>query len=204
MYARVVSVQVALEGIDEAEMVFRDRIMPSLLETEGFRGAVLLTDRSSGSGTTITVWESDAHARANEESGMLRQNLGRIQHLLRSAPAVEGYEVRVFQPGPIDPKAMRVMRVQLRPEKVDEASEVYRDSILPAAQEQPGFRGALLAVDPTTGKGISATAWDSKADLEAGEMSGYLREQLAKVAPHFTSEPERQVFDVAMRVLRDR
>jgi hypothetical protein len=40
------------------------------------------------------------------------------------------------------------------------------------------------------------------AELEAGEASGYLRDQLAKVAPYFSAEPERQAFNIAALVLR--
>jgi hypothetical protein len=78
---------------------------------------------------------------------------------------VEGYEVRVFAPWPdgVEPWAMRVLRVQVRTDKVEDAAAICRDSIVPAVREQPGFRSALLAVDPTTGTMLSATVWNSKA-----------------------------------------
>lgn len=204
MYARVVSVRIAPDRTEEATTIYREQIVRSLLETKGFRATVLLTDQATGAGTTISVWESREAARANEESGALRQNIGRLQHLMQSEPVVEGYEVGVFTPSDADPapRAMRLLRVQVVPSRADEATAIYRDSILPAAREQHGFRGALLGIDPATGAGVSATAWDSRADLDAGEASGYLREQLAKVAPLFTAEPRREVFDIALRVIR--
>jgi hypothetical protein len=45
--------------------------------------------------------------------------------------------------------------------------------------------------------GISITLWATEADLLAGESSGYLAEQLGKLAPYFTAPPEREVYEVS-------
>ncbi len=93
----------------------------------------------------------------------------------------------------------RVVTVQLLPGKVDEAIRVYRDSIVPAAKQQQGFKGLYDLVDRGTGKGLSITLWNTEADMAAGEASGYLREQIAKVASSFAAPPTTEHFEVAVQ-----
>jgi heme-degrading monooxygenase HmoA len=93
----------------------------------------------------------------------------------------------------------RVTTVQIHPEKIDEANSIFRDSVIPAAQAQKGFRAAYLLVDSATGKGMSITAWDALEDLQANESSGFYQEQLAKFAPLFTAPPTRETYEVSVQ-----
>lgn len=93
----------------------------------------------------------------------------------------------------------RVLTIHTQTGKTEEAAAIYRDSILPAAKQQKGFSGALLLTDPGTGKGISITLWETEADQKAGENSGYLQEQLGKVAPLFAGAPLRESFVVSVK-----
>lgn len=93
----------------------------------------------------------------------------------------------------------RVLTIHTQTGKTEEAAAIYRDSILPAAQQQTGFSGALLLTDPATGKGISITLWETEADQKAGESSGYLQEQLGKVATLFAKPPQRESFMVSVK-----
>lgn len=92
----------------------------------------------------------------------------------------------------------RVISVQLRPGTAEEASRVYRESILPAARRQPGFQRATLMVDPITERAISVTQWATEADLAASETSGYLREQVAKLTPYFATPVVSELFAVTV------
>ncbi len=93
----------------------------------------------------------------------------------------------------------RVVTVQIQPDKSDEAIRIYRDSVVPAAKQQRGFKGLYDLVDPKTGKGLSIALWDTEADMVAGEASGYLREQLAKFAAMFTAPPTTERYQVAVQ-----
>lgn len=92
----------------------------------------------------------------------------------------------------------RVISVQLRPGTADEASRIYRESVLPAARRQPGFQRALFLVDPITERAVSVTQWATEADLAASETSGYLREQVAKLTPYFATPVVSELFAVAV------
>lgn len=91
----------------------------------------------------------------------------------------------------------RVMRIQIQKNKLGQAVVTFRDSVLPVARRQPGFRGATLLTDRATGGAISITLWETEEQLLEGERTGYLQDQLAKFAPIFAAAPERHVFEVA-------
>lgn len=92
----------------------------------------------------------------------------------------------------------RVISVQLKPGTAEEATRIYRESILPAARRQPGFQRATLLVDPLTDRVVSVTQWATEGDLAASETSGYLREQVAKLTPFFATPVVSELFAVAL------
>ena len=76
---------------------------------------------------------------------------------------------------------VRVATVQIQPGKMQEAIDIYNNSVVPAAKTQKGFQGAYLMTDAGSGKALSITVWESEADMQAGESSGgYYQEQIAK------------------------
>src|SRR5436305_2809846 len=94
----------------------------------------------------------------------------------------------------------RLVTLQLQPGKTEEAVRMYRDSVIPAAKKQHGFKGALLLTDASTGKVFSITEWETEADMKAGEASGYYQEQINKFGPMVTSTPTREGFLVSLHV----
>lgn len=94
----------------------------------------------------------------------------------------------------------RVVTAQFQPGKIDEAVRIFRDSAMPAAKQQQGFKGALLLTDPNTGKGISITLWETEADLKATETSGFFQEQITKFAQVFAGPPTREGYEVSVQV----
>ena len=84
----------------------------------------------------------------------------------------------------------RIITGKMQIESTDEAIAIYKDSVVPAAREQKGFKGAHLFTDPKTGKYITITVWETEEDMAAGDKSGYLQEQLGKVAAHFAEPPK--------------
>jgi len=87
----------------------------------------------------------------------------------------------------------------MQPDKIEEGARIYQDSVVPAAKAQKGFKGILLLLAPETGKCISISLWESEADMTTGEASGYLREQVAKVASTLTGAPSREAYEVRVK-----
>jgi heme-degrading monooxygenase HmoA len=93
----------------------------------------------------------------------------------------------------------RVAQVRIQSERIDEATEIYRERVVPALVEQPGFRGALLLAQPESGRGISITLWESEAARTTSEVSGFYDAQLARFAGMFSETPVRDLFVVAVQ-----
>jgi heme-degrading monooxygenase HmoA len=91
----------------------------------------------------------------------------------------------------------RMMRVQLKPGSANDALRIWHDDILPLVQRQPGFNGGTLLLDRDGSSAVSITRWESLADLAAGDTSGFLRAQVAKLADFIAGTPERVVYEVA-------
>ena len=77
-----------------------------------------------------------------------------------------------------------------------EAESIGKESILPAARQQNGYRGVFLATNKD-GQGVFLSLWNSKADLEANDKSGYYQEQVNKLKPHLTKPAVRHVGEVS-------
>ena len=93
----------------------------------------------------------------------------------------------------------RVTHVQVQPDKIDEATSIYRDSVVPVLKAQNGYRATYMLVDRATGKGMSVTIWESLEALQASESSGFYQEQVAKFAPVFAAAPTREIYEVGVQ-----
>lgn len=96
----------------------------------------------------------------------------------------------------------RVTRGKVNPDKSSEATAIYRESVVPAAKQLPGFMGAFLLEDPEkSGKFISITMWDSEASMNESESSGYYKEQMGKVAAYFSEQPTMEHYEASVSEL---
>lgn len=92
----------------------------------------------------------------------------------------------------------RLTIVQVKPDKIDETTKLYDESVVPAAKSQKGYKGAYLLVDRKTGKGVSISLWDSEENAIANEKSGYYQEQLGKFKDFFMAAPVQEGYEVAV------
>jgi hypothetical protein len=93
----------------------------------------------------------------------------------------------------------RIITVQIQHDRLDEASRLYHDQLMPAARQQPGFKGSWLLLDRHTGKGLAILLWETETDLRAGEANFLLQQQIAQVAQTFVSTPLRELFEVSVQ-----
>ncbi len=93
----------------------------------------------------------------------------------------------------------RHVTIQLQPGKADETAAIYRDKVIPALQQQAGFKSAFLLIDPTTPKGISIALWETEADMLASETSGFFQDQIVKFADVFAGPPVKEYYQVSVQ-----
>ena len=91
----------------------------------------------------------------------------------------------------------RVILGKVKIDKQDEAINIYKESVVPAAKQQKGFKSMNLFTDQDTNKFISITIWETEKDMVASESSGYLQEQLGKIAVLFVGPPTIQNYVVS-------
>jgi len=95
----------------------------------------------------------------------------------------------------------RITTTQFSPYRLDEAISIIRESTVPAAQQQQGFKGYLLFVDRSTGKGITITLWEQEEDRECtGPNSDYYRQEIGKVVPLLMDAPNVEDFEIVVQV----
>jgi heme-degrading monooxygenase HmoA len=94
-FARVTITQGKVESIDEIVKLYNKSVVPTAKEQKGYLGLLLLTNRETGKGISITIWESEKDAIANEKSGYYQEQVDKFKDLFTAPPVREGYEVNV-------------------------------------------------------------------------------------------------------------
>jgi len=93
MFARVTTIQIKSNKIDEAIKIYDESVTPARKAQRGSCGGYLLTDRKTGKGVAITLWASEADAIATEHSGYYQEQLTKFKDVFAAPPVREGYEV---------------------------------------------------------------------------------------------------------------
>ena len=95
MFARLTIVQVKADKIDEVIKIYGDHVVPSAKGQKGYKEILLLTDRKTGKGISVALWESEQDAIANDKSGYYQQQVARFKDYFTKPPVQENYEVSI-------------------------------------------------------------------------------------------------------------
>lgn len=95
MFARLTIVQVKAGTMDEVIKIYGDNVVPAAKSQKGYKGILLLTDRKTGKGISVALWESEQDAIANDKSGYYQEQVGRFKDYFAKPPVQEGYEVSI-------------------------------------------------------------------------------------------------------------
>ena len=93
----------------------------------------------------------------------------------------------------------RLSTAAVQPDKMDEVIAVSRDAGLPAARQQPGFKGALWLTDRDANKLMAVSLWEIREDMETGEQSGYYREQIGRLGGMLAGDVVREAYEVSIQ-----
>ncbi len=91
----------------------------------------------------------------------------------------------------------RVTHVKVKPEDVAEAVRLFDESVIPAAEQEEGFMGALL-LTREDGRALVIDLCDSIEHMRANERSGVYQTEVAKFAGKIVDRPSREFYDVAV------
>jgi heme-degrading monooxygenase HmoA len=97
----------------------------------------------------------------------------------------------------------RVTTFTLKPGRMEELATLYEVAILPAVQQQAGFRGSLLLRDPDAQKALLITFWDTHEHRRATEATGDFKERLGRLQTILAAPPETAYFEAGNRMPGD-
>ncbi len=94
MHARVTTLEVPPDRMDDAKRHVQERVLPQLSQMEGFKGFVVLGSRQSGKLQGVAFWESEEALRATDEA-VVPVREGAAEASGGTVASVEEYEVFV-------------------------------------------------------------------------------------------------------------
>ena len=94
-FARVTITQSKIESFDEMVKLYSESVVPAAKSQKGYLGILLLTNRETGKGMSIAIWESEEDAIANEKSGYYQEQVAKFKDYFTAPPVREGYEVSI-------------------------------------------------------------------------------------------------------------
>jgi quinol monooxygenase YgiN len=92
----------------------------------------------------------------------------------------------------------RLLTIQTEPKRIDEASMLFEESVIPLCKDKKGYKGASFLADRKTGKCVFITQWESEEDMLATEQSRFFQEQVVKFIGFFTKNPIREAYEVVL------
>jgi Antibiotic biosynthesis monooxygenase len=91
----------------------------------------------------------------------------------------------------------RLLRMQVRPERIDEAARIFVADVVPGCRAQPGFSGAMFLVERKNGECLPITLWETEAEMLATEENRFFQNQLMKFLGLFHHGLVREAYEVA-------
>jgi heme-degrading monooxygenase HmoA len=81
----------------------------------------------------------------------------------------------------------------------EDAVGVFRESVVPALHEQPGYEGSYVLLS-SEGKALVVTFWATVEEADAGIAGArsFYSEQVEKFATIYRSPPGRESYDVVL------
>ena len=96
MFARLTIGQIKIDRIDEFIKGFEESVIPAAKSQKGYCGAYLLMDHKAGKAISISLWDSEENAIANEQNRYYQEQLVKFLELLTTPSYIrEGYEVSI-------------------------------------------------------------------------------------------------------------
>lgn len=92
-----------------------------------------------------------------------------------------------------------VSKGRLRPDKTEEAIELWRNSLVPELQQHEGFKGVLLMGDHDTGEVMSITLWQTKEDFRATAKDRGHRQMFSKIGPLYGGALEFSTYELFLQ-----
>jgi hypothetical protein len=182
VFARTTTFQARPEMVEAGITYVRDAVIPMVERIRGCVGQSMLVDREDGRCIVTAAWQSYRLMDANTDR--VQPMRDQASEILGATLMHEEWEIAVLHRGhPSHAGACaRVTWMRAEPDRLDEAVRVYKTTMLPAAEQEPGFCSASLFIDQKASRLVATVTYDSHDALRR------TREPVVP-APHNGSPP---------------
>lgn len=191
MYARSTTLRGRPESVDAGTTYFRDEVLPTLQDIDGFVGASLIVDRDSGLCIVTASWASaEARQASADQVRPMRERAAAV--FGADSTDVDEWEIAVMHRDHTarEGACVRATWTRVAPADMDRAIDVWKLGVLPACEALDGFCSASLMVDRASGRSVGSMTYDSRAALEAS------REPAARIRADAIKDARAEVLDV--------
>ncbi len=95
---------------------------------------------------------------------------------------------------------VRLFQFQLKPDKLDEAIKIFRESIIPAVKPLIGLVSYSVLLDRNTGKGATIIYFDTEENMLASEESGLAQELRDKFKDYWAGQYMVDRYEVCAQI----
>ena len=81
--------------------------------------------------------------------------------------------------------------------RLDAMIDFFKESVVPAQREQPGYRGCYVLATPE-GKALVLTLWEDAEAAESSLTGGHYERQVEKFVTLYRAPPGREAYDVVV------
>jgi len=165
MYARSTTLHGNSANIEAGIAFVKDEVAPTLDGIEGCRGLSMLVDRESGQCIATSSWDNEETMHASD--AQLRPVRDRGRDIFGGSMQVDEWEIGAMH----RTSHGECCRVSWLRGDLDAMAETFRIGILPELDQTPGFCGASLMLNRSTGLGCATTGWETRAAMEASRTA---------------------------------
>jgi heme-degrading monooxygenase HmoA len=97
MYGRSTEFTGDPANVDRGIQMFKEEVIPAVSGQKGYKGAISMSDRSSGKGISITLWETEEDMRASEEAANQVRSSTLAELGITAPPSVDRMEVTYIE-----------------------------------------------------------------------------------------------------------
>jgi heme-degrading monooxygenase HmoA len=95
MYARATLALINIDKIEQFRKIYEESVVPAAKKQNGFRGISLMVNLKTGEGMSISYWDNEEDALANEKSRYYQEQVAKFIPFYKRQPIREGYEILI-------------------------------------------------------------------------------------------------------------
>ena len=201
MFVRATRIQNSSDRVDDG-LADYEQAAAQMRGMPGNAGAILMADRASGVGMSVTFWETEDALRASEQpTDGLRAQLA--QSTGATVIDVDRFEL-VLNEGVAPPRAHTFVRgndLKGSPDRVDATLQFVRERVVPLLKQQKGFVAVVMGANRQSGRMFVNSIWATAEDREASDAA--VRESRREGAQAAgADQAETQLYEVLFAEVR--